>query len=168
MRNTPDRWHRSEIECVSRVLRERAHTAFAEDHVVIAFSHNVFSCEQPFLERCSHAALQKHRQPRSAGALQKREILHVASADLNHVTELFNEIDMRFLDGFRHNLQAELLANGGHYFPALIAQALERVRRRSRFPNTATKETCTTLPHGFRDREGLIATLYPARSGDNS
>src|SRR5262249_34694427 len=99
MRNAPDRGHRSEIEAVSRVLRERTHTAFAEDHIVIALSHDVLGCQQPFLERCSHSSLQQHRQPGSARALQKREVLHVASADLNYVALLLNEIDMRFLDG---------------------------------------------------------------------
>src|SRR6266581_7266833 len=159
MRNASDRWHRGKIERVPRVLRECTHTAFAEDHVVIAFSHYVLSREQPFLERCSHSALQQHGQPGSASALQKREVLHVASADLNHVALLLNKIDMRLLDGFSHNLQAELLANGCHNFPAFFAEALERVRRRSRFPNTSTKKPRTTLLHCLRDREGLLATL---------
>src|SRR5213078_3572987 len=118
--------------------RECTHTAFAEDHVVIAFSHDVLSREQPFLERCSHSALQQHGQPGSARALQKRKILHVTSADLDYVAALFNEVDMRFLDGFSHNLQTELLANSRHDLPAFFAEALERVRRRSRFPNTST------------------------------
>ena len=85
------------------MLRERAHTAFAQDHIVIAFSHDVFRCEQPFLERCSHAALQQHRQPGSARALQKREVLHVASADLNDVAALLNDVDMRFLGRFSYD-----------------------------------------------------------------
>ena len=88
MRNSPDRRHRSKIERVPRMLRERANTAFAEDHVVIALSHDVFRCEQPFLERCSHSAFQQHRQPGSASALQKRKVLHVASADLDYVAIL--------------------------------------------------------------------------------
>src|SRR4029077_3167220 len=160
-------WHRRKIECVPRVLRECAHAAFAEYHAVIAFRHDVLRREQPFLERCSHAALQQHRQPGSARVLQKREILHVTSADLDYIAVLFDKIDMRFLDGFSHNLEPKLLANGRHYFPAFITQALKRVRRRSRFPNTATKETRTTLLHGLRDRERLIATLDPARPRDD-
>ena len=74
---------------------------------------------------------------------------------------------MRFLDGFSHNLQAELLANGCHNLPAFFAEALERVRRRSRFPNAATKKPRTTLLHCLRDREGLLATLDRARTRDN-
>src|SRR5262249_26652314 len=112
MRNAPDRWHRCEIECISRMLRECTNTAFAKDDIVIAFSHDVLRCEQPFLECCSHSTLQQHRQSGTARALQKREVLHVASADLNYVAELFNEIDMRFLNSFSYNLQAELLTNG--------------------------------------------------------
>src|SRR5439155_12119434 len=167
MRNASNRWHRGKIERVPRMLRECTHTAFAEDHVVIAFSHYVLRCEQPFFERCSHSALQQHGQPGSTRALQKRKILHVASPDLNHVAVLLDEVDMRFLDGFSHNLQTELLANGCHNFPAFFAEALERVRRRSRFPNTSTKKTRTTLLHSFRDGEGLFATLDRARTRDN-
>ena len=61
MRDAPNRRHRRQIEGIARVLRERANTALAQDHVVVAFSHDVLGREQPFLERCSHAALQKHR-----------------------------------------------------------------------------------------------------------
>src|SRR5438552_5798024 len=74
---------------------------------------------------------------------------------------------MRFLDGFSHNLQAELLTNGCHNFPAFFAEALERVRRRSRFPNTSTEKTRTTLLDNFCYGEGLIVTLDRARSRDD-
>src|SRR5262245_58850166 len=128
MRDAPDRRYRSEIKRISRVLRERAHTALAEDHVVIAFSHNVFGCKQPLLEGCSHAALQKHRQLGTTGTLQKREVLHAAGTDLNYIAVFLNESDMRFLNRFGHDLQSELLANRRHNFPPSLAETLERVR----------------------------------------
>src|SRR5204863_4089952 len=74
---------------------------------------------------------------------------------------------MRFLDGFSHNLEPELLANSRHDLPALIAQPLEHVRRRSRFPNTATKKTRTALLDNFCNGEGLLAALDRARPGDD-
>src|SRR5947207_15679367 len=74
---------------------------------------------------------------------------------------------MRFLDGFSHNLEPELLANSRHDLPALIAQPLEHVRRRSRFPNTATKKTRTAWLDNFCNGEGLLATLDRARPGDD-
>src|SRR6478752_7270427 len=163
MRNASDRWHRSKIERVPRVLRERAHTAFAEDHVVIAFSHDVLRCEQPFLQGCSHSALQEHRHPGSARAFQKRKVLHVSSADLNHVAVFFDEIDMRFLDGFSHNLQAELFSNGCHNFPAFFAEALERVRRGSRFPNASAEKSRTALMYDLCYGERLVAAFDRAR-----
>src|SRR6476469_3912079 len=167
MRNASDRWHRRKIERISRVLRERANAAFAEDHVVIAFSHDILRCEQPFLQGRSHSALQQHRHPGSARALQKRKVLHVSSADLNHIAVFFDEIDMRFLDGFCYNLQAELFSNGCHDFPAFFAEALERVRRGSRFPYAAAKKSRTALMYDFRDGESLVATLDRARPGDD-
>src|SRR6476661_7482230 len=159
MRNASDRWHRRKIERVPRVLRERAHTAFAEDHVVIAFSHDVLRCEQPFLQGCSHSALQEHRHPGSASALQKRKVLHVPSAYLDYIAVLLDKVDVRFLDGFSHNLQAELLANGCHNFPAFFPEALERVRRRSRFPYAAAEKSRTALMYDLCYGERLVATL---------
>ena len=45
VRDAPDSRDRREIECVACVLRERAHTALAKDHVVIAFGHDVLGRE---------------------------------------------------------------------------------------------------------------------------
>ena len=67
MRNATNGWHGGQIERVTRVLGKRAHTSLAQDHIVIAFRHNVFGREQPFLKRCSHSALQQHGQLRATG-----------------------------------------------------------------------------------------------------
>src|SRR5436190_22752283 len=74
---------------------------------------------------------------------------------------------MRFIDGFSHNLQTELFANGCHNFPAFFAETLERVRRRSRFPNTSTKKTRTTLLDNFCYGERLVAVLDRAWPGND-
>src|SRR5205823_3106383 len=108
-----------------------------------------------------------HGHSGTASSFQKRKVLHVASADLNHIAVLFDELDMRFLDGFSHNLQAELLSNGYHDFPAFFAEPLEHVRRRSRFPYAAAEKSRTTLVHDLRYRECLLATLNRARSSDD-
>ena len=54
---------------------------------------HVLGRHEPILERRRHAPLQEHRPMRLAGPLQKTEVLHVASADLNDVGDFF--------DGFR-------------------------------------------------------------------
>src|SRR5262245_18500636 len=66
---------------------------------------------------------------------------------------------MRYLNGFSHDLEPELLANGRHTFPAFLAEPLERVRRRSWSPKASTKEPSTTLLHCVRERKHLHATL---------
>src|SRR4029077_17176942 len=81
------------------------------------------------------------------------------------IAVLLDKIDMRFLHGFSHNLQAELLADSRHDLPAFIAQALERVRRRSRLPNASAEKTRTTLLDNFCYCEGLLAALDRARPG---
>src|SRR5438128_12420018 len=60
MRNAANRRYRGKVERVTCVLRECAHTSLAKDDVIVAFRHDVFGCEQPFLERCSHPTLQQH------------------------------------------------------------------------------------------------------------
>src|SRR5439155_10602768 len=104
MRNAPNRRHRCEVERVTRMLRECANASLAKYDIVVALSHDVLGCEQPFLECCSHPALQQHGQLGSACSLQERKILHVASTDLNDITVLFDQIDMRFFNSFGDNL----------------------------------------------------------------
>ena len=62
MRDAANRGNRREVEGVARVLRERAHAALAEHHIVIALRHDVFRGEQPLIQRRGQAALQQHGQ----------------------------------------------------------------------------------------------------------
>jgi hypothetical protein len=80
---------------------------------------------------------------------------------------LLDKIDMRFLNGLGHDLQAKLVADFGHDFPALITQALKRVRRSPRFPNASAEEARTTALDRFCHGERLLPTLDRTRPGDN-
>src|SRR5580700_1625006 len=73
----------AQVECIARVIAESAHAALAEDHVVISLGENIFGGHQKFVERSGHPALQQHGLLGAAGALEQREILHVACADLD-------------------------------------------------------------------------------------
>ena len=83
----------AEVERVARVIRECAHAALAENHVVISLAHYVFRSHQKFFERSRHPAFQENGQLRSACAAQKREVLHVASANLDAIGVLAHGIE---------------------------------------------------------------------------
>ena len=102
--NTANRWHGREIERVPGMLGESANTSLAQDNVVIALRHDVLGREQPFLEGSRHPSLQQHRQLRPARPLQKRKVLHVASANLNDIAVLLDQIDIRLVDRFGDDL----------------------------------------------------------------
>src|SRR5690348_11383865 len=104
MRNPANRRYTSEIECVAGVLSESPNAALAQDDVVVALRHDVFGCEQPFFECCSHSSLQQDWQLRSSSSFEKRKVLHVSSADLNHIAIFFYETDVIFFERFCDNL----------------------------------------------------------------
>src|SRR5882724_9365965 len=167
MRNSPHRRHTRKIEGVTRMLAERTKEALAQDYVVIALCHDVFRCEQPFFECCSHSSLQQDRQLRSASSPKERKVLHATSADLNDVAMTFDQIDMRFFERFGDDLQVKRLAELVDDFPAFLAQALKSVRGTSGLPHSAAKEACTALLHGLRHGECLVAALNRAWARDN-
>src|SRR5436309_10357948 len=77
--------HNAQIESISRVIGKRANASLAEDNIVIPFSQDVLGRHQKFFERGGHAALQQDGLAGSAGAPQKRKILHIAGSDLDAV-----------------------------------------------------------------------------------
>ena len=95
MREAPHRRDGREIQRVTRVLREGADAALAEDDLIVALGHDVLGSQQPFVERRRKAALQKYGQTRLTRAIQQREVLHVARADLNNVAVTFDKINAR-------------------------------------------------------------------------
>jgi hypothetical protein len=102
-----DGGHDAEVERVAGVIGESAHSALAEDDVVVALAHDVFGGHEKFFERGGDAALQEHRLAGASGALEQRKILHVARADLDHVGILIDQIERFVVDGFGHDEQAE-------------------------------------------------------------
>src|SRR4029077_12514365 len=74
---------------------------------------------------------------------------------------------MRFVDGFGDGFQPELFPNGRDNFPRLLTQTLKCVRRSSGLPHARAKETRSTLSHGLRHSERLIAALDRAWPRDD-
>jgi hypothetical protein len=75
----------AQVEGVAGVVGKGAHAALAEDHLVVALAHHVLGGHQKLIQSGREAALDHHRLAQLAGALEQREVLHVARADLHHV-----------------------------------------------------------------------------------
>ena len=88
-----DRRNEAQVKRVAGVVGKGADAAFAENHLVVAFTHHVFSGHQEFFQGRRHAAFKEHRLARTSGALEQRKILHVACADLDYVRILFDQIE---------------------------------------------------------------------------
>src|SRR5712692_6845879 len=104
---------------------------------------------------------------RSSGVSEQRKVLHVARADLNHVSVLLNQIDTGFVKRFRDNLQAVRLTDFRQNLQSFFAEPLKRIWRGSGLERAAAKEARTTATHRFSNGECLRVTLDCARPGDN-
>src|SRR5205823_320218 len=88
------------------VLGKGAHAALAQNDIVVTFRHDVLSGQEPFIQGGGQPALEQDRQRRSAHSAQQGKVLHVSSANLDHVTVTFDQIHTSFIKCFRNNLQA--------------------------------------------------------------
>ena len=110
---------------------------------------------------------QQDRLLGASGALEQREILHVAGADLDDVGVLVDQVERFVIDGFGDDEQAEAVADFGHDLQTFFAQALKRIRRGARFVGAAAEELGSGTGDALGDFEGLIASLNAARAGDD-
>src|SRR6266403_1570506 len=167
MAETLDGRHDAEIERVAGVIGEGAHSALAENYVVVALAHDVLGGHEKFFERCRDAALQEDGLAGASGALEQREVLHVASADLDDVGVLVDEVERFVIDGFGDDEQSEAVANFGHDLQTFFAQSLKRIRRGAGLVSASAKELSSGTGNPLGGFKCLIASLDPARSGDN-
>src|ERR1700681_73319 len=150
------------------MVGEGAHAAFAKHDVVIAFAQDIFRGHQEFVERGGHAAFEENGLFGAAGAFEQREILHVASADLDHVGVFFDKVEAFVVDGFGDNAEAIVLANLREDFQALFAEALKTVRGSARFVGAATKKFYAGFLDAFGSGETLLFGFYRARAANQA
>src|SRR5271166_3167356 len=161
------RGNHAEIERVASVIGEGAHAALAQDHVVVALAHDVFGGHQKFFHRGRQAALQQHGFMRFTGALQQREILHVARADLDDVTIFLDQVQRFVVDGLGDDQQPEAVTDLRQDLQAIFSQALKRVRRSAWLVRASTKELRARAGDTFGGGQRLLAAFDGARAGDH-
>ena len=100
-------------------------------------------------------------------ALQQREVLHVARADLDAVGVLVDELQRLVVDRLGDDREVELLAHPRQDLEPLLAESLEGVRRGARLVRAAAEQ----LPAGALDPLGdgarLVERLDRAGAADH-
>ena len=163
-----DRGDDRKIERVAGEVGERADSPFAEHDVVVALGEDVFGGHQEFVERGGHAALQKNGLPGAASTLEKREVLHVARADLDDVGVFLDEIEGFVVDGLGDDAEAELLADLGEDFEAGETESLEGVGRSPGLVRASAEKARARGFQAFGDGEALRFGFDGAGAGDKS
>ena len=157
----------AEVEGVAGVVGEGAHAALAEDDLVVAFAHDVFSGHEELFEGSAESALEEDGLAQAAGVLEQREILHVAGADLNDIGPLSDELKGFIVDGFGNDAEAEFVSDLGHDLQRIEAHALECIRRCARLVGAAAEKLGSGGGHLFSDGKGLITIFDGAGTGDD-
>src|ERR1700683_2371696 len=157
----------TQIKRVASMVREGAHAALAQDHVVISLGHDVLGGHQEFVEGRRHPSLQQDGVARPAGTFQKREILHVAGANLNYVGVFLDQVERFVVDRFGYYAQAEGIAHLRKDLQALLTHPLKAIGGRARLVRSSTEEPGSGGFDRLGDRESLLARFDGAGACDH-
>ena len=112
----------AQVEGVAGVCFKSTDAPFAEDDVVVAFSHDVFCRHEPFFDGRAQAPLEEDRLVRLADGFEEVEVLHVPGPDLDDVDAIFEE-DRQFIGrhDFRNDREFSFAAGIAEHIQAFIA-----------------------------------------------
>ena len=114
---------RREVEREAVGGLERADAALAEHHALVALLEDVLRRHQQLLERRRQPALEQHRDAGAADLGQQRVVLHVARADLDHVGDLGDRLEVAHVHQLGDDRQAGSLLGLGEQPQALLPEA---------------------------------------------
>ena len=118
------------------------------------------------VQRRRRAALDQRRAPAAADLGQQREVLHVARADLDHVGDLEDRLDIARVHQLGDDRQAGLGLGLGEDPQARFTEALEAVRARAGLVGAAAQHGRAGRGDALGGDERLRARLDRARAGD--
>ena len=156
-----------QVECVARVRLERADTALAQNHLLIAARHDVLRAHQPLLDGRRQTALKQNRLANLTQLFQQVEILHVARADLNAVHLVHEGVNVVGGHQLGHDGQPGLLAGMAEHVQPLVCQSLEGVRGRARLERTTAQHRRARVLHRLRNGGNLLVALHGAGTRHN-
>ena len=155
----------TDIHGVPGIGLESADAAFAEDHVRVAFTHDIFRAHQQFLVCGGHSALKENRFLLSSDRFQQVIVLHVACSDLDDIN-VIKQFKLRDVHQFRDDRKASLLFRSFQILQSLFSQALESIWGSARFERAASEHGRAAGFHCFRDRHHLLLRFHRAGSGN--
>ena len=100
-----------------------------------------------------------------AEVLEQIEVLHVARADLQDVDVAHHHLDLRAVHDLADDQQVVAIGGVAQVLQALLAHALERVRRGARLERAAAHDAGAGGGDDRRDRVDLLLRLDRARAG---
>ena len=80
---------------------------------MIALGHDVFGGHKPFFDRGGHTALEKNRPVGLPCPFEQTEILHIAGADLHHISIMLHHIKGLNVHHLGHHRQTDGLPDLG-------------------------------------------------------
>src|ERR1022692_2975788 len=104
---------------------------------------------------------------RFSGALQQREILHVARADLDAIGVALHGVERDFVHRFGDDAHAGFFANLRENLQSLHAHSLERIGRGARLIRAASKQMRARGTHGASAFKRLFTRFHRTRPGDH-
>src|SRR5215469_12844623 len=155
------------VHSIPSMVGEGAYAPFAENHVVVAFSHYVLGCQQQFVERGRHTPLEHYRLASLAYPLEAREVLHVAGADLHDISIFFHQVYILVVQDFCHDLHPEPRPHFVEYFKSFKAESLETVGRSSGLECAPAKKLDSAGMHQLCYFHGLVACFNSAGTGND-
>ena len=155
-----------EVESVAREIGEGANAALAEHDVVVALGEDVFGGHEELVERRGHATLEEDGLFGAASALEEREILHVARANLDDIGVFLDEVEGFVVNGFGDDAETVGGADFRKNFQAVFAEALKAVRGGAGLVGAAAEEPHTGLLEPFGDGQALFFGFDGAGTGD--
>ena len=120
---------RGNVKRVPGVVLERLDPTLAHHHLHVAAVEDVLGSHDPLLHRHTRASLQHDRRPRASYLAQERIVLAVPCADLQDVGVPHNRVKRARFHHLGNDGQTGELTRLLKQLQAILAQALETVRR---------------------------------------
>ena len=165
VRQSPHERHGGQVQSVSGGGLEGADPALAENDVGVAVGQDVLGAQQPFLDRIAQAALEENGSVRRSDRLQQGEVLGVASAHLQHVSDLGDVLDITGRQDLGDNRQPGDRSGLFEQIQARATESAKRIWRRPRLVRAAAQNGGATRANSACSFGHLVAAFDRAGPG---